>query len=71
MTSSDERPRWVVEYERLEAEDLRGSAHRERAEAWRRLGRLLGTVGIAVCALVGLVITIGFFVVMWLIGQIF
>ena len=70
MTSSDERPPWVAEYERLKAEDLSRTEHVEHARTWQRLGRLLGKIGIALGVLAGLLVLIGFGVLGWVMSRI-
>jgi len=69
MTASNERPPWVAEYERLKADELHRTEHREHARSWQCLGRLLGKIGIALGVLAGLLILIGFGMLMWVMSQ--
>ena len=70
MTASDERPPWVAEYERLTAEELHRTEHLVQAKTWQRLGRLFGRIGIALAVLAGLLVLIGFGMLMWVMSRI-
>ncbi len=71
MTSHQERPPWVTEYERLKAEELHRTERLEHPQTWRRLGRLLERIGIVLGVLAGLLVLIGFGVVVWIMSRIF